>query len=251
MKSKRPRLQQGQQSPKLSETLEGTERSSVRAVQRALRLLECFSEGQPTLALSEYARMADLPVSTAYRLLATLETAGFVRRNANGAYSCGTRLLQIGLTALQNVSAYDVAEPHLQRLSEMTGESAYLGIPADESQIIYVRQSMSPKTVRHSAWLGRGVPYKGTAIGAAMAGKVGERGFVVTRRTIEPDVTAIAAPIHGREGSIIAAINVVGPSYRITDTDIDRFGTAVVDAARAISREIGARVSIQVPAKIA
>ena len=248
MKSKR---RSSQTTSRPSEPSERAERSSVRAVQRALRLLECFSEGQPTLALSEYARMADLPVSTAYRLLATLETAGFVRRNANGAYSCGTRLLQIGLTALQNVSAYDVAEPHLQRLSEMTGESAYLGIPADESQIIYVRQSMSPKTVRHSAWLGRGVPYKGTAIGAAMAGKVGERGFVVTRRTIEPDVTAIAAPIHGREGSIIAAINVVGPSYRITDTDIDRFGTAVVDAARAISREIGARVSIQVPVKIA
>jgi DNA-binding IclR family transcriptional regulator len=251
MKSKRSRLQQDPKPRKVSETLEGTERSSVRAVQRALRLLECCSEGQPTLALSQYARMADLPVSTAYRLLITLETAGFVRRNASGAYSCGTRLLQIGLTALQNVSAYDVAEPHLQRLSEMTGESAYLGIPADENQIIYVRQSLSSKAVRHSAWLGRGVPYKGTAIGAAMAGKVGERGFVMVRRTIEPDVTAIAAPIYGREGSITAAINVVGPSYRITDTDIDRFGTAVVDAARAISREIGARVAMQIPVKIA
>lgn len=219
----------------------------MRAVQRALRLLECFSEGQPTLGLSEYARMAGLPVSTAYRLLLTLETAGFVRRNAAGAYSCGTRLLQIGLTALQNVSAYDVAEPHLQRLSEMTGESAYLGIPADESQIIYVRQSISLKAVRHSAWLGRGVPYKGTAIGAAMSGKVGKHGYAFSRRTIEPDVTAIAAPIHGRDGSIIAAMNVVGPSYRITDADIDRFGAAVVDAARAISREIGARVPVQVP----
>ena len=41
-------------------------------------------------------------MSTAYRLLATLETAGFVRRNPTGAFSCGTRLLQIGLTALQN-----------------------------------------------------------------------------------------------------------------------------------------------------
>jgi urocanate hydratase len=247
MKSKRPRT--GQTTPALSNRPEGTERSSVRAVQRALRLLECFSEGQPNLALTEYARMAGLPVSTAYRLLVTLENSGFLRRNAAGAYSCGTRLLQIGLTALQNVSAYDVAEPHLQRLSEMTGESAYLGIPAEESQIIYVRQSMSPKAVRHSAWLGRAVPYKGTAIGAAMNGKVGERGFAVTRRTIEPDVTAIAAPISGRDGSIIAAINVVGPSYRITDADINRFGAAVVDVARTISREIGARV--QVSTKIA
>jgi urocanate hydratase len=230
---------------------EGTERASVRAAQRALRLLECFSEGQPNLALTECARAAGLPVSTAFRLLATLENSGFVRRSSEGAYSCGTRLLQIGLTALQNVSAYDVAEPHLQKLSELTGESAYLGIPTDENQIIYVRQSISRKAVRHSAWLGRGVPYTGTAIGAAMSGKVGRRGFAVSRRTIEPDVTAIAAPIHGRNGSIIAAINVVGPSYRIADADLDRYGAAVVDAARAISREIGAGSSVQARAKIA
>ena len=248
MKSKRRRPSQTVAVP---EPAEGTERSPVRAVQRALRLLECFSEGQPNLALTECARKAGLPISTAYRLLASLENSGFVRRSAGGAYSCGTRLLQIGLTALQNVSAYDVAEPHLARLSEVTGESAYLGIPADESQIIYVRQCMSPKAVRHSAWLGRGVPYKGTAIGAAMSGKVGGRGFAVSRRTMEPDVTAIAAPIRERSGSIIAAINVVGPSYRITDADIDRFGAAVVDAAQAISHEIGARVSVPVSAKIA
>ena len=175
----------------------------------------------------------------------------FVRRNADGTYSYGTRLLQIGLTALQHVSAYDVAEPHLQRLSALTGESAYLGIAADDKQIIYVRQSMSPKAVRHSAWLGRGVPYKGTAIGAAMSGRLGERGFAVTRRTIEPDVTAIAAPVHGRDGSIIAAINVVGPSYRISDADVDRFGAAVTEAARAISRDLGARAPAPPPIKVA
>ena len=109
-----------------------------------------------------------------------------------------------------------------------------------------------PKAVRHShAWLGRGVPFKRTAIGAAMSGRVGARGFAVSRRTLEPDVTAIAAPIRDRGGSIVAAINVVGPSYRITDADVDRFGGAVVDAAQAISHEIGARISVQVPAKIA
>jgi DNA-binding IclR family transcriptional regulator len=249
MKSKRGRSNRMTQG--LSNSSERAERSSVRAVERALRLLECFSEGQPTLALTEYARMASLPVSTAYRLLATLENMGFVRRNPDGAYGCGARLLQIGLTALQNVTAYNVAEPHLLRLSEVTGESAYLGIPAEENQIIYVRQSLSPKAVRHSAWLGRGVPYKGTAIGAAMHGKVGERGFAATRHTIEPDVAAIAAPIHSRDGSIVAAINVVGPSYRISDSDIDRFGAAVVDAARAVARELGARAPALASVKIA
>lgn len=215
------------------------ERSSVRAVQRALHLLGCFSEGRPTITLSEAARMTSLPLSTVSRLLSTLESEGFIRRIAAGGYSCGTRLMQIGLTALQSVSTYDLAEPHLQRLTQETGESAYLGIPSDDSLIIYVKQSMSPKAIRHSAWLGRTVPRAGTAIGAAMRGEVGEAGFAATRLTIEPDVTAIAAPIRGSDGSIIAAINLVGPSFRISDVDLERFGLAVVAAATAISREIG------------
>jgi DNA-binding IclR family transcriptional regulator len=172
------------------------------------------------------------------------ESAGFVRRTPSGAYTCGTRLIEIGLNALQSVSTYDLAEPHLQGLSELTGESAYLGIPANAEQIIYVRQSVSPKSIRHSIWLGRAVPRVGTAIGAAMSGHVGPLGYAATRRTIEPDVTAIAAPVRGPDGSIVAAINVVGPSFRISDADIERFGQAVVAAAAAISRELGARESV-------
>jgi DNA-binding IclR family transcriptional regulator len=84
-----------------------------------------------------------------------------------------------------------------------------------------------------------------------MRGKAGPRGFTATRQTIEPDVTAIAAPIHGRNGSIIAAINVVGPSYRISDSDIERFGAAVAEAAHSISRELGARTPAPVSMKIA
>ena len=104
--------------------------------------------------------------------------------------------------------------------------------------------------MRHSAWLGRGVPFKRTAIGAAMSGRVGARGFAVSRRTLEPDVTAIAAPIRDRGGSIVAAINVMGPSYRITMP----MSIALVAPwlmPQAISHEIGARISVQVPAKIA
>jgi DNA-binding IclR family transcriptional regulator len=219
------------------------ERTSVRAVQRALRLLDCFSEVSPNLTLSECTRKTGLPVSTVSRLLATLEAEGIVRRSPDGSYSCGTRLLQIGLTALQSVSTYDLADPHLRRLTEVTGESAYLGIPSGEQHVVYVRHSVSLKSIRHSAWLGRSVPRRDTAIGTAMDGKVNASGFVATRRTIEPDVTAVAAPVRDPNGMIIAAINVVGPTFRITDQDVELFGASVVDAADAISSELGARLS--------
>jgi urocanate hydratase len=214
------------------------ERSSVRAVERALQVLACFSDGRAKVTLSEAARLTGLPISTVSRLLATLESGGFLRRSGS-TYACGTRLIQIGLNALQNLSAYEVAEAHLTRLTEMTGESSYLGVPGDDGYVVYVRQSLSSKSIRHSAWLGRTVPVKGTAIGAAITGIVGEFGFTATRQTLEPDVTAIAAPIHGSDGSIVAAVNLTGPTYRIADDDVHRFGIAVAVAARAISEEIG------------
>lgn len=221
---------------------EGSDRSSVRAVQRALDVLDCFSDGRAKVTLSEAARLTGLPISTVSRLLATLESAGFVRRSTFG-YACGTRLMQIGLNALQNLSTYEIAEPHLVGLTEMTGESSYLGIPGDDGRVIYVRQSLSPKSIRHSAWLGRTVPVQGTAIGAAISGNVGKFGFVATRQTLEPDVTAIAAPVRGSDGSIVAAVNLTGPTYRIEDDDIHRFGLAVVAAATAISWDIGGGIA--------
>jgi len=217
---------------------EDSDRSPVRAVQRALDLLNCFTEEQARLTLSEAARSTGLPISTVSRLLATLEHAGFLRRSA-GAYACGPRLIQIGLNGLRNLPIYEVAEVHLTRLTDSTGESSYLGISGEDGRIIYVRQCLSPKSIRHAAWLGRTVPVEGTAIGAAITGKVGTHRFAATRQTLEADVTAIAAPIYGPDGSIVAAINLTGPTYRIKDDDVHRFGLAVVAEADAVSKEIG------------
>lgn len=224
---------------------EGPERNSVRSVHRAFRILDCFSAVSPSLTLSELARRSELPVSTVSRFLATLEAEDIVRRNSSGSYSGGTRLLRIGLTALQSVSAYDLAEPHLRRLAETTGESAYLGIPSGDRHIVYVRHSVSLKSIRHSAWLGRSVPREGTAIGAAISGLVGPEGFAATRQTIEPDVTAISAPVRDSDQVIVAALSVVGPTFRISDDDVASFGVALVEAAAVISRELGAHAPLQ------
>ncbi len=213
---------------------------TVRAVQRAFDLLGCFSPTSPTLTLSEFARASGLAVSTVSRLLGTLEAAGFVARIESGRYVCGGRLVQIALTALHSTSVYDLAPPYLQKLTDRTGESAYLGVPHKADEIIYTRQSLSPRTIKHAAWLGRVVPRDRTAIGAAAGGRTGPGGFVSTRDTIEPDTTAVAAPVRGADGTIVAALSVVGPTYRISDAQLRRFGRWVAEAAGELSRALGA-----------
>jgi IclR family transcriptional regulator, acetate operon repressor len=214
-----------------TENGETGDKSQVRSVTRALEILACFTPAKPTASLSEIARTSGLAITTASRLIATLEGARFIRRHSDGDYGLGTRLLQFGLTAL-STSLYQAAEPHLQAIAAASGETANLGVLDEEGAVMYLRQIESRHAIRHATWIGRTVPAMGTAIGAAIRGEVNSDGFAATRSTLEPDVTAIAAPVYGALGQIVAALSVTGPTYRISDQQIAEYGKSVLEEAR-------------------
>jgi urocanate hydratase len=215
------------------------ERLQVRAVQRAFDLLALVGAEQSPATLSELARASALPVSTVARLLATLERAGFVHRNGDNRYAPGTRLVQIGLSAVRGLSIYELSEPHLRRLSEASSETANLAVRADTGNAVYLRQVVSPHSIHHASWLGRMLPLKKTAIGAALLGQALAKGYVVRRDTLERGVTAIAAPVRGAGGEIVAAFSITGPSYRIGEKEVQRFGALVRAEAEQASSALG------------
>jgi len=216
------------------------ERSPVRAVSRAFELLARLAGEASSPSLSDLARGTGLPVSTVSRLLATLEQASFVRREQDGRYAPGARLLQLGLAALRKLSIYDLAEPHLRRLSEESGETANLAVPIDAQNAIYLRQVVSRHSIHHAGWLGRVLPIDRTAVGKALSGELGRAGFVARRDTLEAGVTAIAAPVSGPAGARVAALSITGPSFRISEADLARFGALVEAEARGLSEILGA-----------
>jgi DNA-binding IclR family transcriptional regulator len=213
----------------------------VRAVQRAFDLLGLLSAAQPAATLSDLARGSSLPVSTAARLLATLERTGFVRRDGENRYAPGSRLVQLGLSAVRGLTVYELAEPHLRRLSEASGETANLSVRADADHAVYLRQVVSPRSVHHASWLGRMLPLRKTAAGAAIRGRVSRLGYVARRNTLERDVTAIAAPVYGPGGEIVAAFSITAPSYRVGDKDLRRLGALVVAEAQKASLALGSK----------
>jgi DNA-binding IclR family transcriptional regulator len=216
-----------------------TSQVPVRAVQRAFDILGRLGSDGSGATLSELARETALPVSTVARLLTALEHAGCAQRLSDGRYSAGSRVVQIGLSALRKLSVYELAEPHLRRLSGASGETANLAVRADAKQAMYVRQVLSERAIRHASSVGRTLPLDRTAIGAALTGRVGEAGYGARRDAFEHDVTAIAAPIYGLEGEIVAAFSITGPSYRISEADLKRLGRLVVEEARSASVELG------------
>ncbi len=211
-------------------------------VERVLKLLTCFNTQNQGMTLTELAQQADLVPSTTSRLLKVLEQYGFVRRGPDRLYYLGSQVIQLGLIALQNMSLYDVAKPHLRMLAEESGESVQLGV-LEGKNVLYIDQVASPRLVQARPWIGRTVPAENTAIGAAIQGHVSPEGYTATRHTIEPDISSAAAPVFDRHGIIIGAINVIGPTYRISDEMLRKIGILVAKHAQLVSSKLGATSS--------
>jgi IclR family transcriptional regulator, acetate operon repressor len=212
--------------------------SSTRTVDRALGLLAVVCDEDPIM-LSDCARRAGLPASTALRLLRTLEGSGFVARGTDGSFRAGPRLVQLGASALGRQALVGMAEPALKRIVAATGESAYLSIAGPADTAIYIAMVEGTHAVRHTSWVGKAVPSADLAVGDALRGAVGPSGYVAQRDRVEPDVTAIVAPIR-RPGGIAGALSLLGPTYRINDDTMHEYGQIVSAEADALAAQLDA-----------
>lgn len=211
---------------------------AVRSVQRAFSLLALFSPEQPSATLTQLAQQTGLALSTVSRLLLTLESLQFARHLDNGAWGLGVRILQLGAAAQETFDVIGIASPTLDEINRISGENTNLAVRVDGESFSYVRQVMSRHSVRHASWVGRIQPLKGTANGAVLLGNVPRAGYVATRKTFEPGITAIAAPIYGPRCQVIASLSITAPSYRVTEHKMTRYARLLVDAAQRLSQKL-------------
>ena len=213
----------------------------ARSAERALQLLDVVvSAGR--MPLGEAAKAVDLPTSTALRHLRALEQHGWLDRDDAGRFSAGPAFLRLALASLREgpvAHLTAVAQPHLDRLAEATGESAYLAV-RERSQAVYLTAAESSRAIRHTGWVGRTVPLDITAVGAALTGD----GSPVAHRNVgavEPDVSAAVAPVVGPDGDVVAASSVLGPAQRLKGKALDATATDVLAAAEALGRDLRGR----------
>lgn len=245
---------------------------TVRAVQRALRILSFVAQSVMPIGLSEISRLAKLDKATTLRLLATLEAEGFVKRNEDGRhYVLGARVIQ--LFNAWHGDIRQLARPHLERLSRATGETVGL-IEARGTEGIRVEAIPGKHELGMSAAIGRSSPmYSGAggkAILAHMPQAEVERIIEVTAlRPVTPDTmtdremlmrtldqvrkqgfaysigenvvgaSSVAAPVFDAGGYPIAAITVSGPQIRLKKARLAQIAPLVRDAAAALSRDLG------------
>jgi DNA-binding IclR family transcriptional regulator len=212
---------------------------STRTVDRAFDLLDTVVARGGGVTLSELGRATGLSPATASRLLGTLLKRGLVRRDEQGLYRAGLGLMQIGALVLRGEPLYELAGGHLAELAAVSGETANLGVAVDHDRALYLRQVAGDQRVQTAAWAGRTIPRLGTAMGGALAGEVGEVGYAVSRGSLEPDITSVAAPVRDYHGDVVAALSILAPSYRTSDADVERYGDLLVEHARTLSLALG------------
>lgn len=206
--------------------------TTTRTAERALALLSVVCErGQ--ISLVEAAKAVDLSSSTALRLLRTLESTTFIRRDDDGSYRPGVAIVQLGVLALSQESLVALCRDPMTRIVEQTGESAYLSIPAPGRQGLYVAIVEGTHSVRHANWVGRKFPLDSSASGKALQGGAGEKGYCVVSDGVERDVTAVAVPITVGD-RVVGSLSVVVPSYRITTSSIERIGQILSGEAQQL-----------------
>lgn len=210
----------------------------TRSVYRAMALLAAIADSPGPPRLVDLARQTGLSSSTCLRILRTLEDEEFVKRTEAGTYSAGGRLLQLSLRAVAHVPLIERARRSLTSLADITGESSYLGLPGPNDTVLYAASAESANPVRHVSWPGRLIPRKGTAIGAALDGLVDARGVAVSSKTIVDEATAIAAPVFDWSQTIVAAVSVVGPTFRFTPEKIDRIVELLTQVTRELSHDL-------------
>jgi DNA-binding IclR family transcriptional regulator len=245
---------------------------SIRAVERALDVLLCFSMHTPELTMTQIAERVGMHKSTVHRLLSTLERKRFVKRDPDtGAYHPGIRLLQMAYLTLEHNDLRRLATPFLRHLCEQYRETVDLSV-LDDTEVIFVDVIESPQRVKLAAAIGQRLPAFCTASGKAILAfmpdnsvrhilergmpqyttytlrspeaffenmrRTREQGFAFSEQEYEEGINAVAAPILGLNNQPIAAVAVAGPSYRLTRERMIEIGPLVTATVNDISQEI-------------
>ncbi|MBD8584160.1 IclR family transcriptional regulator [Frigoribacterium sp. CFBP 8766] len=202
-----------------------TEASGVRAVSRALDVLQAFTPERTSLSIGELVRASGLPRTTVLRLVETLVAERMLQHVADGRVAVGTRLIRWGAFA---AAAWTVPEATAARMAELaaeTGETVSLYVRSGTTRVV-VAQSPSPHSLRHVVQVGDELPLWKGAAGMVLLSSVAPE-------ELGAEVAALAAAVAGSSASA-ASGSGAGPHVGSAAEDVDEEAlVARVEQARA------------------
>ena len=242
-----------------------------RAVAKALTLVEVLGNAGQSLSLTELAAAVKLTKTSTFRLLYTLEEAGYVERNQDGRYAL-RRYARSGMRDKLIATLMQVSEPHMRELTREFRETTGLAALFD-NHIEVIAVVESPQMVRmgntvgrilqpHASSLGKCItafqpeqrrehlvrsygvtPMTGNTITdenvlAQEFARIREQGYATDRGETCVDGYCFGAPIRDAAGEVVAAISISFPKTRLDAIPRERIVVSIKSAAEAISADL-------------
>jgi len=250
-------------------------RYNVPGLERGLRLLQLFDRTRKFLTAAEMARALAIPRSTAFRIAQTLEFLGFLERDGD-RYRVGPAVLRLGFEYIASLEVSELARPLVERLRDETGLSAQLVI-RDGREVVVALKASPPSTFASNVTVGTRLPVHATILGRILLGDADDqalgtlypesalpqtsqhsprtlaelrrlvaedraRGYAVSESFFEQGISAIAAPVRGEAGRIVAAVSVTAQRPSLEPRAYrERLVGQVLGAAAELSRQLNYR----------
>jgi DNA-binding IclR family transcriptional regulator len=229
----------------------------IQSVSRALDLLEAFTAKEDSLGVTDLARKLKLHKNNVFRLLATLETRGYVEQDTETErYRLAAKIYEVALVYLHHLDLRRQARASLEALALKCGESVHLGV-LERSSVVYVDMVESEQPVRVAPRLGRRFPARSTASGKVLLAllpreqqeslieqlaRIAAEGYAVDNEECEAGVRSVAAPVKGPSWKVTGAIEVSAPAVRLSLERLEsEIAPLVVSAAREIEARLGTK----------
>jgi DNA-binding IclR family transcriptional regulator len=249
----------------------------IQAVSHALDLLEQFHGETDELGVTELSKRLKLHKNNVFRLLATLESRGYIEQNkVTENYRLGLKTLELGQTFIKQMGLLRQSKPVLEALVEECNETTYVAILKD-FHIIYLDVVETTMTVRVVPRVGSRLPAYCTAAGKVQIAymsdeeldqympnrelekftdktisdretlkkqlkQIAEQGYAIDNEELDIGVKCVSAPIRDYTRRIIGAVSISGPSMRFSD---ERIKNELIPLAKRASEEISTKLGFQ------
>ena len=250
-------------------------RYSVRAVDKALRILETLGKESGDLGLVELSRHLAIEKSTLHRLLGTLEAREFIRRDPLSLrYSLGIRMLELGTAVTARSALGRAAVPVLDRLAVRSRQTVNLAV-LDGDEILYVAKRESPDPLRLTVEVGRRLPVYCTALGKAMLAfrpaaevrrlfgrrkrlrrftpntitdprelidhleEIRRTGVAVDREELVLGLRCLGAPVLDFTGYAVAGMSISAPAATLGEERMADLRSMLLEAVAEVSKALG------------
>ncbi|GGN94112.1 IclR family transcriptional regulator [Actinoplanes lobatus] len=241
---------------------ESADQQGVRSVQRALGILGLLTDDRPVVSVREIVEATGLAKTTVLRLVSTLEQNGLLWATASG-YMAGPGLWRWAHLARRSWELPAETQRGMKELAARRRETVNLYVVRDIYRVC-VAQQESPQPLRHVVQVGDELPMwagasskvllrdatpalleriaKGSPHGPGHAVVMREwideaaaKGFGESHGEREDGLSAVAAPVLGRSGTVVAALALSGPTIRFTPEKVTEFAADLREMAQQMS----------------